>query len=66
MARRQREKLHTAGDEQCFRTDQDASARIFTIMAKAVSMPLFVLAVTISTFRPIDEAAICNSETKIS
>ena len=29
-------------------------------------MPLFVLAVTTSIFRPIAEAAICNSETKDS
>ena len=45
---------------------RNASARIFTTIAKAVSMPLFVLAVTTSIFRPIDKAAICNSETKIS
>src|SRR5262249_23648980 len=41
-----------------------ASARPFTSVAKAVSMLLFVLAVTTSSCRPMAEAAVCNSDKK--
>jgi hypothetical protein len=60
----QREELHAAGDKQCFWADQECVGASLTSVAKAVSMPLFMLAVTTSSCRPMAKAAVCNSDKK--